>query len=138
MPLRPGPSILVLAAALLGAVACEDPVPPLEAERTSILESSGPKAEFWEEVEQKGARLKEAREIEKELGPLRARSAALRAELEQLAQTLASARDVNARAEEILERNRGELARLQGEVTRREATLAGFESRRAAPAEAAP
>ncbi|MCX5738717.1 MAG: hypothetical protein NTZ61_09515, partial [Proteobacteria bacterium] len=53
---------LAIATALVaGLLACgEDPVPKLQAERQALLDASRPKAEFWVEVERKGAYSKSA------------------------------------------------------------------------------
>jgi uncharacterized protein YlxW (UPF0749 family) len=124
---------LFAAGALL---ACgEDPLPKLQAERQALLDGSRPKAEFWSEVERKGALAKEKRAAEKELQEVQAKLTALDAERAQLDASLASARDGNSQTSAALAGNRSELARIEGEVGKREAALAGFERRRT---EAAP
>lgn len=121
------------AAALVAALllACgEDPVPKLEAERQALLDGSQPKAEFWSQVERKGALAKEQRAAEEELAQIQARLAALEAERAQQDASLAAARDGNAQLTAALAGNRSELARIEAEVAKREATLAGFDQRR--------
>jgi chromosome segregation ATPase len=116
------------AAALL---ACgEDPVPKLEAERQALLDDSEPKAEFWSQVERKGALAKEQRAAERDLAEIQAKLAALDAERAQQDASLEAARDGNAQITNALNGNRGELARIEGEVAKREAALAGFDQRR--------
>jgi peptidoglycan hydrolase CwlO-like protein len=122
--------LAVLAAVAL--LACgEDPVPKLQAERQALLDGSRPKAEFWSAVERKGTLAKEKRAAEKELEEIQAKLSALDAERAQLDASLASARDANAQTSAALAGNRNELARIDEEVAKREATLAGFEQRRA-------
>jgi chromosome segregation ATPase len=125
-------------AALLatGALACgEDPVPKLEAARAALLDHTRPKAEFWTEVERKGALAKEKAGVEKEIAGVQTQLAAVKAEHAALAAALAGARDANAQTAAAVATNRGELERIEREVTKRAAALERYEARRA---EAAP
>ena len=122
---------LVPALLLLVPLACsEDPVPKLEAEKKALLEGTRPKLEFWSEVERKGNLFKEKKAFDAESAQIQAKAAALEPELQQLAASLASAREVNANAEQALAQDRAELARIDGEVARRESGLASFAARR--------
>ena len=115
----------------LATLACgEDPVPRLEADRAALLERTRPKAEFWSEVERKGALAKEKASVEKEITSLATQHAAVQAEQDGLAAALAGARDANAQTAVAVAANRAELDRLEREVTKRAATLEQYAARR--------
>jgi transcriptional regulator with GAF, ATPase, and Fis domain len=127
--MKPAP---LLALALVSLACSEDPVPKLEAEKQQVLERTLPKTEFWGEVGRKGELLKEKKADDAELAALVAKAAAIQPEQQQLAASLAQARDVNARAAALLAQDRAEVARLEGEVAKRLGELAGFDQRRVA------
>jgi septal ring factor EnvC (AmiA/AmiB activator) len=130
--LRAGAALATLAAALL---ACrEDPLPGLQAERAAFLESTVPKQGFWDDVERKGAVLKETRAAEAELAHLTPRAEAVARRLEELRAAIAELDEAGRRSEEVLARSRAERERLQAELRELAGTLVGYETRRRAAA----
>jgi hypothetical protein len=130
--LRRGGALVAIAALVL---ACrEDPLPGLRAEKAAFLESTVPKAGFWEAVERKGALVKEARGAEAELARLAPRSLALERRLEEVRAALSELEDASGRSERVLAENRAERERLQAELHALAETLVGFEARRRAGA----
>jgi len=127
---RPLPLLALLA--LLGACR-EDPVPGLEAEKRTLLESTLPKKAFWDEVEAKAKLLAEKRALDRELAGLQPQAATLGAEAEQTEASGESARQVNTQAAETLAHDRGEMERLEREVAKREARLDAFAERGRTP-----
>jgi hypothetical protein len=125
---------LPLAALLLAARICsgEDSVALLESRKQELLATTVEKKEFWAEVERKGGAAKRLKALRDEEADLRAELAALEARRASVEPSLASAREINGRAAEV----KAELARREAELAEAlralEATLAGWQSARAA------